>query len=74
MTATLLSPAGASFAVADAPEPPGETLDSLKGIRTLKVPLLEVKGDQTISILFSAGDAPAGVATVPLAQWIPKKK
>jgi hypothetical protein len=73
LIATLLSPEGASFAVADVPEAKNLQEGSYKGIRTLKVPLLEAKGDRTITVVFSE-TAPEGLKPVPLAQWIPKKR
>jgi hypothetical protein len=76
LTATLLSPADASFTTAPLPEPTNAQAEgSFKGISTLSVPLKQVKGEQTFTIVFSQGDkAPEGVALQPLEKWLEKKR
>ncbi len=69
----LLSPAGASFSVVDAPEPENEQMKKLTGIRVLKVVLGEVKGAQTIAVAFALGEAPAASPVKPIADWLPKR-
>ena len=71
--AVLLSPAGASFSVVDAPEPENEQMKKLTGIRALKVVLGEVKGSQTIAIAFALGEAPETAPVKPIADWMPKR-
>lgn len=71
--AVLLSPAGASFSVVDAPEPENEQMKKLTGIRVLKVVLGEVKGAQTIAVAFALGEAPAVTPVKPIADWLPKR-
>ncbi|MBL9113694.1 MAG: heparinase II/III family protein [Verrucomicrobiaceae bacterium] len=75
LTATLLSPADASFATAAVPEPTNTQAEgSFKGVSTLSVPLKQVKGEHTFTIVFSQGDKAPEVAVVPLEKWIEKKR
>lgn len=75
LTATLVSPAGGSFFAEAVPEPTNtQTEGSFKGISMLKVPLKDVKGDQTITVVFASGDKTPEVAVVPLEAWVPKKR
>lgn len=71
--ATILSPAGATFTAADAPEPPNEQMKKLTGIKVLKVSLGDAKGPQTISIAFSVGEPPPAHVVKPISEWVAKK-
>ena len=73
LTATILSPAGATFTAEDAPEPAVETMKKLTGIRVLKINLADVKGTQTVAVSFALGDQAATAPVKPIAEWIPKK-
>ncbi len=72
LTMTVVSPAGASIFAEDPPEQK-EPLGSLKGVKILKIPLRDVKGDHTVAVTFAQGELPAPTV-VPLEQWVPKKK
>lgn len=73
LTMAILSPKGATFATDTIPEPDANAqIGSFKGITVLKVPVKE-KGEQTVAISFTLGDAPAAAPVVPLAQWVKKK-
>lgn len=75
LTMSIISPKGATFATDTVPEPkdPNSQIGSFKGVTVLKVPLKGMKGDQTVVITFTLGDAPAAAPIVPLAQWVKKK-
>lgn len=75
LTASLVSPAGASFATEIVPEPTNtQSEGSFKGVSVLKVPLKDVKGEQTITVVFASGDKAPEVAVTPLEAWVPKKR
>lgn len=71
--AVIVSPEGASFTTADAPEPKSEQMKKLTGIKVLKVSLGEVKGPQTICIAFSLGEPPPAHPVKPISEWVPKR-
>lgn len=71
--AVILSPAGATFSSADAPEPKSEQMKKLTGVKVLKISLGEVKGPQTISIAFSVGEPPPAHPVKPITDWVTKK-
>lgn len=73
LTMTVISPPGASIFAEDAPEPTDQQLGSLKGVKVIKIPLRDVKGDQTVTVTFAQGEG-APTTTIPLEQWVPKKK
>ncbi len=73
LTASIISPAGATFISADPPTlPQGAT--PLTGIKLLKIVLANVKGPQMIAVAFASGDAAPEVTAMPMEQWLPKKK
>ena len=79
LTVTVLSPAGASIfseALSDEDKAlrSSDQVGSFKGISVLKIPLTDPKGEHTVTVSFSLGEEPPAAASVPLAQWIPKKK
>lgn len=71
--AVILSPAGATFAAEDAPEPKSEQMKKLTGIKVLKINLGAVKGAQTISVAFAVGEPPPAAPVRPIAEWAGKK-
>jgi len=75
LTMTVVSPKDATIVTEDIPEPKDANaqIGSFKGIKVIKVPLKDAKGEQTVIVSFALGDAPAAAAVVPLAGWIPKK-
>lgn len=73
LTATLLSPAGASFSTEEPPEKPSEQARDLKAYHVLQVKLPDAKGEQRITVAFSTGAEAPALPVVPLAQWLPKK-
>lgn len=73
LTATLLSPAGASFSSEEPPEKPSEQARDLKAYHVLQVKLPEAKGEQRITVAFSMGAEAPATPVVPLTQWLPKK-
>lgn len=75
MTATLLSPADASFSTEIVPEPANtQSEGSFKGVSVLKVALKDLKGKHTISVAFAQGDAGVEVNVAPTEAWLPKKR
>ena len=75
LTATIVSPAGASFFAAEVPEPANaQTEGSFKGITALKIPLTDVKGPVTYTVVMALGDKTPEVPSVPLEKWVQKKR
>jgi hypothetical protein len=75
LTATIVSPAGASFFAAEVPEPTNPQAEgSFKGITALKIPLTDVKGPVTYTVVMSLGDKTPEVPSVPLEKWVQKKR
>lgn len=73
LTATLLSPPGATFSTEEPPEKPSEQARDLKAYHVLRVKLPDAKGEQRIAVAFSMGAEAPATPVVPLAQWLPKK-
>ena len=73
LTATLLSPPGATFSTDEPPEKANEQARDLKAYHVLQIKLPDVKGEQRIAVAFSMGAEPPASTVVPLAQWVPKK-
>lgn len=73
LTMTVISPPGAAIFAEDAPEPTDQQLGSLKGVKVIKIPLRDVKGEQRVVVTFAQGEG-APTTVVPLAEWAPKKR
>jgi hypothetical protein len=73
LTATILSPAGASFSTEEPPQKASEQARDLKSYHVLKVKLPDVKGEQRIAIAFALGDESPAAPVVPLTQWVAKR-
>jgi hypothetical protein len=73
LTATILSPAGASFSTEEPPAKANEQARDLKNYHVLKVKLPDVKGEQRIAIAFALGSESPTAPVVPLTQWVAKK-
>ena len=74
MVMTVVSPKGAKISSAEPPDPKEQTeIGSLKGVKAIKISLGPVKGDQTVTVSFSPGEA-VEAPVVPLEQWMSKKK
>lgn len=72
LTMTVIAPSGASIFAEDPPEQK-EPLGSLKGVKVIKIPLRDVKGEQKVVVTFAQGEG-APTTVIPLEQWLPKKK
>ncbi len=73
LTATLVSPPGASFSTEEPPEPPTEQARDLKAYHVLQVKLPDAKGEQRITVAFSMGAEAPATPVIPLTQWVVKK-
>jgi hypothetical protein len=76
LTATILSPAGATFTTGEIDEKiwkANEQIGGFKGITVLKVGL-QGKGEQSLTIVFTQADTAPTVPVTTLEGWLPKKR
>ncbi len=73
LTATILSPANATFTMGEPPEPKTEQMKKLTGIHVLKIGVAETKGAVSVAVQFALGETPPPATVKPIAEWTPKK-